>query len=82
MTNKQETMESNECCDNGNFEDGHKCLKQPPTNNMQDKIQWEYKVENLMSFERLNMLGSVGWELVCITDSNYYFKRPLTLTKK
>ena len=41
---------------------------------------WEYKVENGLSEEQINQLGSEGWELVAVSSTNNqsyeFFKRP------
>jgi len=34
------------------------------------KAAWEYKVDNSLSEEQLNQLGSEGWELVAVGVSN------------
>jgi hypothetical protein len=39
--------------------------------------KWEYKVVNYDPSESdINKLGAEGWELVAVSDSKCYFKRP------
>jgi hypothetical protein len=38
--------------------------------------QWEYLTIAEQDAEDLNALGAQGWELVSVSDSTLYFKRP------
>jgi len=39
---------------------------------------WEYQVvDGRLAEDRLNVLGREGWELVAVTDSLTYLKRPI-----
>jgi hypothetical protein len=42
---------------------------------MQSSI-WEYRTETAPDVEKLNQLGSEGWELVGIDNGIFYLKRP------
>ena len=38
--------------------------------------KWEYTIRyRLHSDKELNALGQQGWELVCVDNGNFYFKR-------
>ena len=40
-------------------------------------MEWEYLIyEEWVDNTRLNKLGKLGWELVCVSGASYIFKRP------
>jgi hypothetical protein len=38
--------------------------------------QWEYKIEEAASVERMNELGADGWELIELDGTRTIFRRP------
>lgn len=49
---------------------------------MKDIIKWEYKTISTDWELTLNELGEEGWELVCYSEPNLIFKRPVHTQKK
>lgn len=45
-------------------------------------MKWEYKMTSMESEEEMNALGQEEWELVCVSDYNLMFKRPIIETKE
>ena len=39
-------------------------------------MKWEYNIVSGHISFNLNNLGKNGWELIAVTDTHFYFKRP------